>query len=214
MGKSTLQDIQTTFRDNLVYIIGTALGCVFVVILTFSPGFFESEPAPKKRGGPSAEVNKMASAIVNKNLREDQSLIELRERQAAAESQRFRDGGATVEFNPEVLAEQEYQLIDPKVYDGSEDVYEDIFGDQSAYDVHLNPSQRIEAKLQRMKMLDRYDYQQKLAYIEAFVKNAYEQGYQVDINEDLEVTRVKKITTDEPYRGSASLDKLLDRQGY
>ncbi|NQZ00033.1 MAG: hypothetical protein HRT45_05110 [Bdellovibrionales bacterium] len=212
MGKSVLQDIQTTFKDNLLYIIGTSLGCVFVTILSFTPELFNLDQSNSKSSG-NTEIDKQVNAMVNQNLQSDQSLIDFRARKVKADNQASRKG-ADNNFDPDVLSEKRYEMIDPRVHDGSSEVYEDIFGSGNVYDSHMNPSDRIEAKIHRMKVLDRYDYQQKLAFIETFVQNAYEQGYQVEINEDLEVTEVKRINNKEPYRGTATLDKLLDRQGY
>jgi hypothetical protein len=207
------QEIIAAFKDNLVYVIGASVGCVFVMVLNFSPGIFENSKSDQVKA-PSADqsLNKRANAMINKNLQSDQSLLEFRARKVESENAQVLQKQSNLDFDPSVMSERQYEVIDPSVRDGSDDIYEEIFGDEAIYDNHLNPSERIEAKLLKMKMLEEYDYQQKLAYIEAFIKNAYEEGYQVEINDELEVVRIKKITTDEPYRGTATLDKLLGRK--
>jgi len=208
MGKGLLRDILIAFQENLVYVIGAGLAVLFVLLLTFTPSLFQrqgslSSASVDPRSGGTTDI---ANQIINRNLREDQALLDLRSHVTESENyqhkRRLNLDTAALDLNFDIEA------VDPNVYDGSADVYREIYGEESLHDHHLNPRDRIEAKLQRLKMMEQYDFQQKLVFINGFIRNAYEAGYAVEINEQLEVVGIKTIEPDDSYKGPDTIEGL------
>ena len=211
MGNKFFKERISGFNDSLVSVVAVGLASAVVTILTMSPKISEREQSHSTTQRQDQEARRLAIQVVNRNLQADQSVMDLRSRQVQEENRKIQQK-TNLDLESDSLENRNYELIDPTVHDGSRDVYQDIFGSDRIYDSQLSPSEHIETKLRRLKTLQDYDYQQKLVFIESFIQNAYEQGYHVEINQDLEVVKVKKINTDEPYRGTATLDKLLDQQ--
>lgn len=58
--------------------------------------------------------------------------------------------------------------------------------------LQLTPEQLIERSLANEQYKNDYDRKLREKYIDAFLKNARDQGFDVELNEDLEVTAVKR----------------------
>lgn len=84
-------------------------------------------------------------------------------------------------------------------------VYEDLQLDQSTGQ-WLSPEQRISARLAERKWLYNYEKEEKKTFIRNFIKAAREAGYDIKIDENLIVTRVKVITS----RPKIPLDKVIE----
>lgn len=216
MGKSFLEDLIISFQENLVYVIGAGLAVLFVLLLTFTPSLFQgssslSSASVDPRSGGSLSVDDIANRVINKNLREDQAMLDLRAQTTEDENRRSVRGVDL--HNPSLDLSFDLEGVDPNVYDGSSDVYDDIYGGGAQYDSHLNPKDRIEAKLHRLKMMEEYDFQQKLVFIKQFIVNAYEAGYAVEVNDHLEVVNITEVDPVDRFRGSASIEALNKIEG-
>lgn len=87
-------------------------------------------------------------------------------------------------------------------------VYEDLNPSTKSFDTPLTPEERINAALANKRWMKDYEEHQKQEYIRAFVENARSQGFEVQINDQLEVVSVKEIPLDKRYRGLGSIKKL------
>lgn len=78
-----------------------------------------------------------------------------------------------------------------------------VYDDTSRADVYEHrghPEARIETLIFRRKFIEEYDRAQRIRYVRQFLKNAEEQGYLVQLNDNLEVVQVRKIPTDRLLR--------------
>lgn len=69
----------------------------------------------------------------------------------------------------------------------------------------LTPAELIERGLANEQFLREYDKKHRQKYVEEFLRNAQEQGLDVELNEDLEVTAVKRRQTEKTYRNPDSV---------
>jgi hypothetical protein len=93
--------------------------------------------------------------------------------------------------------------------DASGKVYEDLADDDpnSKFNDNL-PADKIYSRLARRKWLNEQERDEKVAFIRNFIRNAHDQGYDVEINQDLVVTRVNRIN---PSNEKINIDQVIDR---
>ena len=95
----------------------------------------------------------------------------------------------------------------------SEDVYRDISPERAADTGHW-AEQRINAQLEHKKWMDAYEARYEAEFVNAFLANAREQGYEVELNEQLEVVDIKRIRRPEPMRFPQSESEKSPRESY
>ena len=213
MGKGFLQDLIISFQENLVYVIGAALAVLFILLLTFTPTLFTGNGSLTSASVDprSGSMNDMVNNVINRNLREDQALLDLRSQTTEMENERSARGMDLNNYPMDLSFDLDG--VDPNVYDGSAEVYEEIYGGKAEYDSHMNPKDRIEARLHQLRMMKEYDFQQKLVFIKQFIVNAYEAGYMVEVNDHLEVVSIVEVDPVDTFRGSASIEGLDKIEG-
>ncbi len=81
----------------------------------------------------------------------------------------------------------------------SEKVYRDISTDRSYADSHL-ADRRIDSQLAHRQWMEEYEALYEAEYIKAFLANARAQGYEIRLNDDLEVVDIRRIRRPEPMR--------------
>lgn len=94
----------------------------------------------------------------------------------------------------------------------AEKVYKDLYGHQDNKGP-MSPDDRINMRLQEDQWLAQTEKQERKQYIQNFLKEAYDAGYAIDLDENLVVVRVRKVTS----RPKESLDKVLEnlaRKGF
>lgn len=218
-----------TRKRYLLRIVFPSLLVIFGVIILLSPSNQNSsETSPSVRSKHSNtslgkiqkryetsrqndEIHQKAIELVNRNLQLDQTQIELREdvQEAAArvDLKAYRENPNQPE-TPASFADRELG-VEVFVDDGSQEVLKDINARGSAiYDSSLSPEEIIGLKVQKMNELHAYEHKQKVQYVRAFVENARKRGYFVQLNDQLEVVKVRPIPTQRGYRGGASINKL------
>lgn len=100
----------------------------------------------------------------------------------------------------------EYQRF--KEDDQAQRIYEDLHGSSKNFDTPLTPKERINAALANKRWLQDYEENQKNEYIRKFIENARSQGYEVELNDQLEVVNIREIPTNKRFRGIGSIKKL------
>jgi hypothetical protein len=103
---------------------------------------------------------------------------------------------------------------DPSSYDGtdsvnslsfdqdntSQRVLRDTEGKKSHSGRPLTPDQRISAKLERDNWVKQHEKRQNEEFVRQFIENARQQGVDVRLNKNLDVTGLGSAPTDEPIR--------------
>lgn len=84
-------------------------------------------------------------------------------------------------------------------------VYRDIYGPDRSR-TPQTPQERINRMVEENHWMNQLEKQQRKAYVENFLKEAADAGYAIDLDENLVVVRVRKITA----KPTKTLDQVLD----
>lgn len=94
--------------------------------------------------------------------------------------------------------------------DTADRVYEDLnlngksFGDST-------PDDKINARLANRRWVNELEKRERITFVRNFIKSAYDRGYEVEINENLVVVGVKRITDTKKLNIDQIMDKLAKR---
>jgi hypothetical protein len=94
----------------------------------------------------------------------------------------------------------------------AEKVYEDLYGKQVSA-TPVSPEDRIEFKIAQKKWISEEERQERKQFVQNFIKQAYDAGWAIDLDENLVVVRVKPITNHPLMPLDQVLDKI-SKQGY
>lgn len=95
--------------------------------------------------------------------------------------------------------------------DTAERVYEDLHGPKAAYAETL-PEDKINARLANRRWVNEFEKAERIQFIKNFIRSAYERGYEVEIDSNLVVVGVKKITEQKKLNIDQIIDKIA-KQG-
>lgn len=193
--------VANSIRNGIVVLGSVVLG--FWVL-------FNDEP---KKGGVSniPAVEKAEQAKLEAYLKE----AELKQKMAMRSRELENQQSATpIPSDAEIIKKDDRTL---GVYLDTENrekkVYEDLYGNQDGKSKLVLPEDRINARLAQRKWITEEEKQEKKQWVQNFIKQAYDAGWAVEINEDLIVTKAKPVR-DKPRM---SLDQVIDklsREGY
>jgi hypothetical protein len=88
----------------------------------------------------------------------------------------------------------------------SERVFEDLDSNNQGYSDQL-PADKINARLANRKWMHEMERTEKIQFISAFIRSAYDKGYEVEIDQNLVVVGVKKINQNKLL----NIDQVIDR---
>ena len=186
-------------RHRAVFIFLLLLGAVFLFYSDFE--YSSSSPNGKSNFFSFLPFSEDAEKYMDKQLQDGMKSSELSSLRTKLENKKWA---------PPIEGERIglFQREKPQLYKGytretpedhASQVYEDI-GHGESYEHRDHPGEKIEALLARRKFVEQYDKAQRQEYVRQFLKNAEEQGYLVQLNDQLEVVRVQEIPTDRPLR--------------
>jgi hypothetical protein len=72
----------------------------------------------------------------------------------------------------------------------------------------VTPEERINTALANKKWIRDYEQHQTQEYVRQFIENARTQGYEVKLNDRLEVVEINRIPKDRVYKGLNSIRRL------
>lgn len=87
-----------------------------------------------------------------------------------------------------------------------ERVYDDIHPDDVGRDPQSLPGDRINARLASRKWLNEMERAEKIRFLTAFLRSAYENGYELEIDSNLVVVGVKRVE-----KRSVNINQVIDR---
>lgn len=96
-----------------------------------------------------------------------------------------------VQMDGESTADRIYQELNDDKYDSQE----------------ILPADRINARLARQRWITEYERQERINYIRNFIRTAYEQGYEVELDQNLKVVGVKKVNK----TIKVNIDQIVER---
>lgn len=190
-------------------IVAAALIAAFAIL------FNDPKPVEKTSGAQSGKAklrveDNSPEALVNRYLQDADARHDMAAKNRELENKVLaRPLGADAAVIPEndrplgVSLDQE---------NSAEKVYKDLYGHQDNRGP-MSPDDRINMRLQEDKWLAQTEKQERKQYIQNFLKEAYDAGYAIDLDENLVVVRVRKVTS----RPKESLDKVLEnlaRKGF
>lgn len=94
--------------------------------------------------------------------------------------------------------------------DTAERLFEDLNTNRATYGDRLE--EKVNSHIANRKWLDEMERAERVAFVKNFIRQAYERGYEVQLDQNLVVVGVRKI-----HSRSLSIDQVLDRiakQGY
>lgn len=74
----------------------------------------------------------------------------------------------------------------------SERIYEDLYGDRPTY-ADGSPEERINNKLANRKWVNEQEREARMAFVKNFIREAYDKGYEVELDQNLVVIGYKRI---------------------
>ena len=86
-------------------------------------------------------------------------------------------------------------------------VYEDLNINEKSYS-DVTPDDKISARLANRKWMNELDRRERVVFVRNFIKSAYNRGYEVEIDANLVVVGVKKITQARKVDINQIMDKL------
>lgn len=94
--------------------------------------------------------------------------------------------------------------------DSADRVYQDLNQNTPGYsDALLND--KINSRLANRRWVNDLERNQRISFVKNFIRSAYERGYEVQLNDDLVVVGVKKITGNKTVNIDQVIDKLAEK---
>lgn len=196
-------------KQSWLYLGIAATGAIIGIvglILSFSSG--------SKEGHNSASSESSGDAInarINRHLHESIAREEMIKRDVEAHEAQLR----TSRWDSQGLVLESDDRIYGVQFDQenvAERLYQELNEDRTPAYRDLLPDEKISARLANRKWLNEMERAERVQFISNFIRSAYEQGYQVEIDQNLVVVGVKKITGTQKVNIDQVLDKMA-RQG-
>jgi hypothetical protein len=188
-----------------------AIVAVAVVVVSY---FLFSDPQPvgNLKEVPNKAVQNMTPEdLVNRYLQDADARHNMEKKNSEMEN---KAGAHTLGPDAAVMPpENDRNLgVSLEQENSGEKVYKELYGNQQDRGT-ITPEDRINMRLKEEQWMAVAERQERKQYIQNFLKDAYDSGYQIDLDENLVVVRVKKVTS----RPKQTLDKVLEnlaRKGY
>jgi hypothetical protein len=194
------------------YLGKTGIAVILFSLILLSLTLLRREAPPK----PALKTDSLASrsipsdrisATVNRYIIDAKLKEEIMRRRREVEVQQTID--RTKNGSESVLANDDDQRMLGVRMDHentSERLYEQLHGNKSE-NAELTPDAKITAKLANRIWLSELERTDRINFVKKFIREAYDKGYEVEIDQNLVVVGVKKITQDR----KVNIDQVLDR---
>lgn len=162
----------------------------------------EAKKAVQSQDLTSVKAPGTPNDMVAKYLQESQLKTEMIRRARQLENMNSRgdasDSGA-VDYDPKNYGVQMDQE------DTASKVFDDLH-DSDAIPPELLPGDRINARLAKNKWTNELERNERITFVREFIKSAYAKGYEVQLDQNLVVVGVKKITNQK-----VNIDQVLSK---
>lgn len=175
------------------------------MVVTTPNGRKAKAPAPAKvhsQDLTSVKAPGTPNDLVAKYLQESQVKTEMLARARQLENLNTRgevSASSAEEYDPRRYGVQ----LDQE--DSASKVFEDLH-DNDAIPLELLPGDRINARLAKNKWTNELERNERVTFVREFIKSAYAKGYEVQLDQNLVVVGVKKITNQK-----VNIDQVLNK---
>jgi hypothetical protein len=188
--------------------VGTTSAILLAAVLYFdSP----SVSAKKQAAAMKIQQTEMASIAARQNEAVSRHLQESHmHRQLMVQAQQLENA----KVKTKDLKADDYALDTDRTYgvqfdqeDTAGSVYEDLNVNNNKAYTELTPDDKINARLANRRWVNELEKRERITFIKNFIKSAYDRGYEVEINENLVVVGVKRVTETKKL----NIDQIVDR---
>lgn len=95
--------------------------------------------------------------------------------------------------------------------DTADRVYEDLNLNSKSY-AEQTPDEKINARLANRRWVNELEKRERITFVKNFIKSAYDRGYEVEINENLVVVGVKRVSQTKKLNIDQIMDKIAAKQ--
>jgi hypothetical protein len=149
---------------------------------------------PKMTGSTDlASANSRVNTTINGHLQDAEIKGAIQRMNREVENMQFSD--ARFEPNDEdVLHLPDMQYHDDMVESAQKaaQTYEELNGPSVGYSGSMLPVDKINARIAERKWLNEYERAEKIQFVRNFIRSAHDQGYDVEINQDLVVVGIRR----------------------
>lgn len=161
------------------------------------PPLAKAKPAPVQRKGASVVPNMQDTRVAEMMMRRRIELENQRTMGSPSSGE-----GAIFLAEPDDGRTLGVQLDQENT---AERIYEDLYGEKSTY-ADGTPEERINARLANRKWLNEVERAERLHFVKAFIRQAYDRGFEVELDQNLVVIGVKRIGAKK-----VNIDEVLNR---
>ena len=191
--------------------IAMSLATLTIVTLGFYQHWKATRLAPNKaKASQQSQVQPVArnGASVTKYMHDTQIAELMMKRRTQLENQRTM---GTKGSNDEMLAlasdsDERGLGVQLDVENTSERIYEDLYGEKPTYADGL-PEEKINNRLANRKWLNEMERAERLNFVKNFIRQAYDKGYEVQLDQNLVVVGVKRLNNTK----QVNIDEVLNR---
>ncbi len=208
--KRAAKKAQLKHLSRTYVVVGVTTALTFAILFWDSPenhvsAIVKSDMGTTRRGGETPED------MVNTFLKESQI-----QRKMEMHNRELENKVTTKPLGKEDQIVEESDRtpgVSLEMENREQKVYEDIYGPEGKNRGPTSPDDRIKMRIEQEQWLSQTQKQERKVYIQNFLKEAYDAGYAIELDDNLVVTRVRKVTS----KPSQTLDKVLEnlaRKGY
>lgn len=95
--------------------------------------------------------------------------------------------------------------------DTADRVYEDLNLNSKTF-TEQTPDEKINARLANRRWVNELEKRERITFVKNFIKSAYDRGYEVEINENLVVVGVKRVSQTKKLNIDQIMDKIAAKQ--
>ena len=192
---------------TLIYVAGVSLAVLGALL------WLPQEPAAPTKTRQLSSTSDRINAGVNKHLQEAELKREMMIHQSEIENFKFKDAADNSPSHPEIWTAPEDRIlgVDLESDKSAEEVFEDLNESKIVFNDN-SPQDRINARLATRQWVNQTERAERIAFLANFIRSAYDQGYELQINQDLIVTGVKKVNRNRPVNINQVIDRLAKGQ--
>jgi hypothetical protein len=161
-----------------------------------------------------ASINARINNSVTRHMQDAEIQTEMLRRTREIENEPYSNALANKDKDDESLPDVDSRNygVQLEAESSAEKVFEDLNTNSLNYGDTL-PGDKINARIANSKWLNELERAEKIQFISAFIRSAYDRGYEVEIDQNLVVIGVKKIRANKALDINQVIDRLAKSQG-
>ena len=182
-----------------------AATAIVVAVLALSLAWQTPEPtvsATSQKSTRDPMINKISRLVEDTRMR-----AEVQRQRRQLDNMRSREAAGTADLDvPAPAPEQARSFgVQMDTENTADRLYQEL-NDRPRAAADNTPDDRINAMLEKNKWLNEQERQERVQYVRNFIKTAYDRGYEVQLDDKLQVVGVRPI-----QNRKVSLDQVIDK---